>query len=63
MSDGKLREYFSPLELINSVGEVVSCCISLDGKLKLSYYLIIDYNFQGYVANGNFISKSALNLL
>ena len=44
------------------MGEVVGCCVGLDGKLQLSDYLIVDNDLQGDITDGSRIGESTFDL-
>ena len=63
MDDLELGEDFSSLQLVDLMGEIVGCRISLDGQLQLSDYLTIDDNLQSDIADRNGVSKPTFNFL
>ena len=58
----ELGEYLGSLQLVNFMGEIVSCSVKLNGKLQLSYYHLIDNDLQSNITDWNIICKSTLNL-
>jgi hypothetical protein len=43
------------------VSKIVGCRICLDGQLELSHNVLVDNNFEGYIADRDFVRESALD--
>jgi hypothetical protein len=62
MDDLYLGENLSSLKLVNFMGEVIGCSVSLNGQLQLSDYLLINNDLKGNITYRNLFNKSVFNL-